>query len=186
MDDSRILALYRKRDEAAIAATDKQYGSYCRSIAFRILQNEEDAAECVSDAYWRVWNAIPPACPPCFRLFLGKVVRQSAIHRLEQRLADKRGGGQLPVILDELEACLPSAQTPDAVTDSMVIRDTLNRFLDTLSAKDKTVFLRRYWYMDSVAEIARALHTTDNHVYVLLHRTRQKLRTMLEKEGISL
>ena len=186
MDDQAIIELYNARNEDAVRATDEQYGRYCRATALRILHDSEDTEECVSEAYLRVWNAIPPASPADFKLFLGKIVRRVALHVCEKRIADKRGGGEYAVALDELHECLPSSATPDDVTDSLVIRQALDRFLDTLPLKEKTVFLRRYWYLDSVSDIAKRLHTTDNHIYVMLHRTRQKLRTILEKEGIAL
>ena len=186
MDDNNILELYNARDESAITATDEQYGRYCHCIAMSILQNEDDATECVNDAYLRMWNAIPPTCPPNLRLYLGKIVRNIAINRLEKCTADKRGGAQIPLILDELEYCIPSTQTTDALTDSLVIRRTLDMFLTTLPKKEKYIFLRRYWHLEPVQTIAAQLHTTENHVYVILHRTRKKLRVMLEKEGIAL
>ncbi len=186
MDDQAIIELYYERNEEAIAATDKQYGHYCRAIAMRILHNAEDTEECVSEAYLRIWNAVPPACPPNLKLFVGKIVRRIALHAYEKRTADKRGGGEYTTVLGELQECIPSTETPDGITDSLVIRHALNTILDTLPLKEKTVFLRRYWYLDSVSDIAKRIHTNDNHVYVILHRTRQKLRVILEKEGIAL
>ncbi len=186
MDDHAILELYNTRAESAIAVTAAQYGPYCHSIARQILQNDQDSEEIVSETYWRAWNAIPPACPPCLRLYLGKIVRHLAIHLLEKRHAEKRGGEQYRLVLDELAECIPSSESPDAVTDAILIRDTLNAFLDTLALAEKTAFIRRYWYMDSISDIAKRLHKTNNAVCVLLHRTRNKLRLTLEKEGIVL
>ena len=184
MDDQKIINLYNARNEDAIVATDKRYGRYCRAIALRILHNAEDTEECVSETYLRVWNAIPPTCPPSLKLFVGKITRRVALHICEKRNADKRGGGQYAAVLTELEECIPTNETPEVITESLVIRHTINRFLDTLPLREKTVFLRRYWYLDTVSDIAKQLHTTENNIYVILHRTRQQLRMMLEKEGV--
>ncbi len=184
MDDKTIISLFNQRNEDAIIATDKQYGHYCRSIALRILQNKNDAEECVNEAYMHIWEAIPPASPKNFRLFLGKIVRHIAIHIHEKQSAVKRGGGQYNLALNELLECLPTHETPETITDSIVIQDVLNRFLDTLTVNEKFIFLKRYWYLDSVSDIAKKAHTSQNNVYVILHRTRQKLRKLLEEEGI--
>ena len=184
MDDQYILELYNARSESAIAVTAAQYGRYCHSIAFQILQNTQDSEEVVSETFLRAWNAIPPACPSCLRLDLGKIARHVSLHLLEKRYADKRGGDSYHVALEELAECIPSSESPNTITDAMIIRDTLDTFLDTLPMDEKYTFIRRYWYMDSIESIAKHLHKTNNSVYVLLHRIREKLRKTLEKEGI--
>lgn len=183
MDDREILELYNVRSETAIAQTAEKYGAYCHAIAFHILQSAEDAEECVSDAYWNAWNSIPPKAPVCFRSFLGKLTRHVAFDRYRRSHADKRGAGQLPLALEELGDCVPVS---GGISDDWVIRDALNRFLVALPAKERRIFLRRYWYVDSAKDIAQTLGTSENSVNVTLYRTRQKLKKHFEKEGISL
>lgn len=184
MDDREIVALFEIRSENAIRQTAAQYGRYCHSIAFRILQNDQDAEECVSDTYLRVWNAIPPACPTNLQTFLGKITRNLALNRYEKRTADKRGGGQMPLVLEELAECLPDHdwETRCETTD---IREALNRFLQGLPKETRVIFVRRYWFMQSANEIALALGISPNRVNVTLHRTRRKLQTYLKQEGIT-
>jgi len=186
MNDQAILDMYNLRSETAITATQAQYGAYCHSIAFRILNNTQDSEECVNETFLRAWNAIPPACPENLKLFLGKITRRLAINLCNKRHAEKRSSSTYALVLDELAECIPSTETPDVVTDAIVIRDTLNAFLELLSPMDKTLFLQRYWHMTSITDLAQALHITENHVHVRLHRIRLKLRTTLEKEGVTL
>ncbi len=186
MEDHEIIELYNARSETAIAQTDAKYGAFCRSIAFHILRDAEDAAECVSDTYLAVWNAIPPRRPQCLRAFLGKITRNLSLNRLEKQNAQKRGGTQTNLVLEELSSCIPDKSGAETITEDMVIRETLNRFLKSLSETERWVFVRRYWYTDSVGEIAAKMNASENRVYVLLHRTRKKLKTMLEKEGVAI
>ena len=186
MEDREIIALYTARSEDAIAATDEQYGDYCRSIAMRILHNELDAEECVSDTWWHTWSVIPPQAPSCLRTFLGTITRRLSLDRYEKRMTQKRGAGEVPLLLDELADCIPTAENGDTQTEAIVIRDTLDRFLTQLPARERWLFLRRYWFADSVEELARTVHMRENAVCVTLHRTRRKLKTALEKEGIAL
>lgn len=185
MTDSDILALYNERDETAITHTAEVYGGYCRAIAMQILQDAADAEECINDTYLRAWNAIPPAAPENLRAYLGKITRHLAFDTYKKRTADKRGGGQLPLILDELSECLPSGDEPAYITDRLLMNDCLNQFLSGLSTAKRYMFLRRYWYADTVEEIAKAIHCSENSVYVTLSRLRKQLRVILEKEGMN-
>lgn len=185
MEDNRILKLYAERSERAIAETERKYGRYCYSIAVHILQSDEDAAECVNDTYLRAWNAIPPQHPRCLRTFLGKITRNLSLNRYEKQTAEKRGKGQIPLVLDELAECLPDTKG-EAVLESMVIRSTLNRFMKELPAETRRLFVQRYWYLCSVKEIAENNALTDNQVAVTLFRARCKLKLILEQEGIVL
>lgn len=185
MDDHRILKLYAERSEQAISETAEKYGRYCHSIAFHILQNEEDAGECVNDTYLRAWNAIPPKRPRCLRTFLGKITRNLSLNRYEKQTAEKRGNGQIPLILDELAECLPD-NADETFLESMVIRTVLNRFLKELPAETRRLFVQRYWYTYSVKEIAEDSKLTENQVAVMLFRARKKLKTTLEQEEIML
>lgn len=186
MDDEKIIELYWERSEKAVSETAKKYGKYCRYIAFNILQSDEDSEECVNDTYLKAWNAIPPRRPEKLRTFLGKITRNLSLNRYEKRYAEKRGHGQIPMLLDELEECIPDSRSTDNVIDDIALRDLLNRFLGSLTPKARKVFVRRYWYMCSVKEIAKEYHMSENDISVTLFRTREKLKTLLKKEGISL
>ena len=186
MDDKQIIALYWQRSEDAISETHEKYGRYCHHIAHCVLQNQEDADECVNDACLRAWNAIPPARPENLRTFLGKITRNLALNRYEAQCAEKRGGGQIPMVLEELQACLPGHSESEQVVDRIVLQQVLNRFLASLKTEHRKIFLRRYWYFHSVKEIARDLGITESKVTVTLCRTRQKLAELLKKEGVEL
>lgn len=184
MDDHDIIEAYFARSEEAIVKTADQYGDYCFAIAYRILCDEADASECVNDAYLRVWDSIPPQRPRSLRLFLGAIVRNLSLNMYERGHAQKRGGGQVKLALEELEGCLPSADMTQALTDDIVIRDCLKRFLQALPTKQRWVFMRRYWNMDTVRDIADAMGTSEDHVGVMLSRARKRLKEMLRKDGI--
>lgn len=186
MDDQQIIALYWQRSENAISETTQKYGRYCHTVAYNILQNEEDALECVNDGYLRAWNAIPPAQPNNLKTYLGKIVRNLALNRWETETAEKRGGGTVPQVLEELQTCIPSAIPGEQMLDSILLKDVLNRFLASLKPDARKIFVRRYWYMSSVKEIAREFGMTESKVTVTLCRTRQRLAQLLEKEGIIL
>ncbi len=186
MEDSQIIALYWNRSEEAISETAKKYGRYCHAIARNILNNDEDAEECVSDAYLRLWNAIPPMRPNRLPTYLGRIVRNLSLNKREKASAEKRGAGQIPLILGELEECIPDSSQEDTVTEAILIRDVLDRFLEALPPYARKIFVRRYWYMSSLKEIAAEYGISEGNAAVSLLRTRMKLRTVLEKEGIHL
>ena len=186
MDDSKIIELYMDRSEQAISETDRKYGRYCHYIAYNILHNDEDSEECVNDTYLRTWNSIPPKRPNKLQTFLGKITRNLSLNKYEKQSAEKRGSGQIPLILDELTECIPADRNSETLVEDMVIKETLDRFLENLSADARKIFVRRYWYMSSVKEIAEEYGLSESKVTVTLFRTRQKLKTVLEKEGIAL
>jgi len=186
MKDSELLALYTQRDETAITHTADIYGRYCYAVAHRILNNSDDAEECVNDTYLHAWNAIPPAAPTNLKAFLATITRHLAFDRYKARTADKRGGGDIPLILDELSECLSAGDEGDRVTDLLLLKDCLTRFLSGLPATKRWIFLRRYWYADPVKEIAKALHKSENEVSVTLSRLRSQLKALLKKEGVCL
>ena len=186
MEDSQIIALYWDRSEEAISETARKYGKYCLAIARNILQNDEDAEECVSDAYLRLWNAIPPMRPNRLQTYLGRIVRNLSLNKREKAAAEKRGAGQIPLILDELAECVPDDSREESVTESILIKDVLDRFLAALSPEARKIFVRRYWYMSSLKEIAEEYGISEGSAAVSLLRTRTKLRSVLEKEGIYL
>lgn len=183
MDDQKIVQLYWDRSEIAIKETDKKYGPYCYTIAYNILANNEDAQECVSDTYLAAWNNLPPRRPAILSTFLGKITRRLSIDCWRIRTANKRGGGEIPLALDELSECVSGGETPEQNLLRRQMALEFNRLLQTLPETERSVFLCRYWYLDSVASIAEHFGFTESKVSTMLHRTRKKLRTMLEKEG---
>ena len=185
MDDNGIIALYWARDEKALEETDCKYGGYCRSIAYNILQNREDSEECVNDTWLRAWNAMPPQRPNILSSFLGKITRNLSLDRYKLSHAAKRGGGQLPVALDELGDCVPNGQNVEEELALKELSRLLDRFLRDLPERDCCVFLRRYWYVDSTADIAKRYQMAEGSVKSCLYRTRQKLKTYLEKAGVA-
>lgn len=186
MDDSKIIELYMDRSEQAISETAKKYGRYCHYIAYTILRNDEDSEECVNDTYLRTWDSIPPKCPSKLQTFLGKITRNLSLNKWEKFSAEKRGAGQISLVLDELTECIPHEENVDHITEDMVIRDTINRFLDHLPSETRKIFVRRYWYMSPVKEIAHEYGLSESKVTVTLFRSREKLKYILEKEGIKL
>ena len=186
MDDSKIIELYMARSEQAISETSQKYGRYCHYIAYSILHNDEDSEECVNDAYLRAWNSIPPKRPKRLKAFLGRITRNLSLNKLEKLSAEKRGSGQASLILDELAECLPSEEDTVHIVDNVVIKDILDRFLGGLPAETRKIFVRRYWYMSPIKEIADEYGLSESKVTVTLFRTREKLKNVLEKEGITL
>ena len=183
MDDAKIIALYEARDEAAIAETQKKYDGYCHYIAERILPSREDAEECVNDAYHKAWNTIPPNNPEKLSVYLGMISRQTAINRYKAKNRDKRGGGRMEAVLDELTFCLHDKNEHDIV-DRIHLGNVLNAFLTDISKKNRVIFLRRYWYMDSIENISRVMGMTKSGVKMSLLRSRAKLKKYLKEEGI--
>ena len=182
--DQKIIDLYFARSEDAIAETDRQYGRYCKAVADSILHCPEDTEECVNDTYLHAWDSIPPARPFSLKAYLGKITRNLAIHRWEKASADKRGGGEIPLVLSELSECLSDGASAEDGLNESLLTDTLNRFLGSISKEQRIIFLRRYWYNASVAEIASERGITEGKIKTILHRLRAKLRAVLEKEGI--
>ncbi len=184
MDDQTIIDLYWGRSEEAISETAAKYGGYCYSIAYNILTNNEDAEESVNDTYWTAWKAMPPRRPSILATFLGKITRHLSIDRWRAKTRSKRGGGELTLALEELGECACEDQTIEKVMERKELAAIINRFLDDLPETERRIFLCRYWYMDSVSEIGNYYGFSDSKVWSILHRTRQKLRTLLQKEGL--
>lgn len=184
MSDEEIIALFCDRSERAISETDARYGRYCRSIAFQILGNREDAEECVSDAYLSAWNAIPPRRPAVLAAFLGRLTRQAAIDRWRTRSREKRGGGELPLALDELAEVVGGGKSPETAMLEKELVSGVNRFLDSLPPMERRIFLCRYWYLDSVSDIAEHTGYPAAKVATMLFRMRGKLKKQLMKEGL--
>ena len=183
MDDNHIIDLYWDRSEEAIAQTDKKYGRYCYSIAYNILTNQEDAEESVSDTYMAAWEAIPPRRPAVLSTFLGKITRHISIDRWRTRSAHKRGGGEIVLALEELEDCVADMQDVEEEYQRKELVKAYVKFLDVLPVTERRVFLCRYWYMESIGDIAAKFGFSQSKVKSMLHRTRGKLRKQLAEEG---
>lgn len=186
MDDKQIVDLYFERSETAISETARKYGKYCRYIAFNILHNNEDSEECVNDTYLRAWNSIPPHRPTALKTFLGKITRNLSLDKYDRLNAKKRNGGQMSLIFDEIQECLPASDNTENIIDEMALTDILNRFLSSLSLEQRKIFMRRYWYISPVKEIAAEYGISESKVKMSLLRSRNELKKMLEKEGISI
>lgn len=183
MDDKRIVGLFLERSEQAIEAVSRKYGKLCHHIARGIVASDDDAAECVNDAYLALWNTVPPERPESLRAYLTRLLRNIAYNRLDRQTADMRDS-RLTVSLQELQTILPDGMSLDAMLDAAVIRDTLNTFLRSLSKQDRFLFLRRYYYLDTCRQIARMTGMSESRVSTRLSRLRSKLKELLRKEGI--
>lgn len=185
MEDQQIVDLYFARSESAITETDRKYGRYCHSIAYNILEDHEDVKEIVNDTYLKAWNTIPPNRPDPLKPYVGMISRHLSLDRYEEYHTQKRGG-QVPLVLEELAECIPDNDSQEDIGESVALKDALARFIRSLPDKTQRIFLRRYWYASSVAEIAEEYGMRENSVNVLLHRTRKKLKDHLQKEGFDL
>ena len=181
MDDHQILMYFFNRDEAALTHTEAKYGKLCHSVAMNILGNREDSEECVNDTYLQAWNAIPPERPTLLGAYLCRITRNLAINRYRADRREKRGGGQTEAVLDELLECVADSSAP--LADQVALREALNGFLRTLPEPARTVFIQRYWYVRPVADIAAELGMSESRIKMILHRTRNRLRDHLDKEG---
>lgn len=186
MEERQIIDLYWARSEAAISETAKKYGKFCHSIAFNILSNREDSEECVNDTYLHAWNAIPPRRPSKLSAFLGRITRNLALKKYESDTAAKRGGGQVPLALEELAECIPAPNSVEQQVDDRVLADAFNVFLACLPPETRRIFMQRYWNLSSVKEIAAVCGISESKVKMSLMRTRGKLKDFLEQEGIAL
>lgn len=184
MSDREIIALYFARAECAIEETDRIYGRYCRNISFEILRDIQDSEEIVNDTYLKTWNSIPPKDPPSLKNFLGRIVRGLSINRLEYNNAQKRGGGQLDAVLSELEGCIPSYD--EQYEDGEQIRQIIDSFLRSLSPEKRRIFIRRYWYMSPLSDIADDMGVSDGKIKMILMRLRRELKKQLEEKGVTI
>lgn len=186
MEDNDILDLYWQRDPCAIQETSGKYGSFLWNIAWNILHIHGDTEECVNDTYLRAWNAIPPARPAAFRAWLGQVVRNLSLDRWKQSRAQRRGNGETELLLGELDDCVPDGRQIDAALEEHALAELISHFLKKQPAQQRLMFLRRYWYGDSIADIAARFGYSPAKVKSALFRTRKALRNALEREGVLL
>ncbi len=183
MTDTEIINLFFERSEQAIEELDKKHGSAVASVARNILGNAQDTEECVNDTYLGAWNAIPPHRPSPLRTFVCKIARNLAAKKYHANTAVKRNS-QYDLALEELAECIPDRSTVEDTVAAKELAETINRILDTLSYEDKFVFMRRYWYADSLSEIAAMAGMSYQSAAVRLHRVKGKLKKELLKEGV--
>ena len=186
LSDETIVALYWSRSETAISETEVKYGSYCRSIARNILSDREDTEECVNDTYLDAWNCMPPHKPTVLSTFLGKITRRISIDRWRSRTAEKRGSGEVVLALDELSECVPSSTSVEEMIEAAELEKVIDAFVMNLPIMKRRVFICRYWYLDSINEICQQFGFSQGKVKMMLYRTRTKLQSYLEKEGVIL
>lgn len=183
MDDSKIIELFFLRSEQAVIELSSKYGEICIKIAFNILNNLEDAEECVNDTYMGTWNSIPPQKPIPLSTYVCKIARNIALKRYRYNTAKKRNSFY-DISLSELEDCIPSAAQNTVSSTEEDLTEIIEHFLDSLDKKSRIMFVKRYWYAESIAAIATEFDMTENHVAVRLLRTRNKMKTYLEKKGV--
>ncbi|MCL2198389.1 MAG: RNA polymerase sigma factor [Defluviitaleaceae bacterium] len=187
MEDMQILDMYFSREEAALDETKQKYGKRMFVVSNNILHSTEDADENVNDTLLKSWNVIPPSRPVMFGAFLAKIARNLSLNKWEAKKAAKRGGGEVSIMLGELEECLPSPKsTPEEAHEALIVTDTINIFLSTLEKPARVVFVLRYFHSESIGAISTRFKTSESKIKSLLFRTRKKLRTHLEKEGITI
>ena len=184
MQDAEIIALFQKRDERAVIETAAQYGAVCMRVAMRILNNQQDAEECVNDALLRLWNTVPPEHPAHFQGYLLTLVRYTALDRVDFVNRKKRGGGRIARALDELDNDLCSEENVERSVEQTVLSEAIRRFLESLPSDQRDMLMKRYWFLENAHEIATDMHLTESKVRVTLMRLRQRLRAFLEKEEL--
>lgn len=185
MQDSKIIDLFFERSEQAITELSDKYEKLCKKISINILGNEEDALECINDSYLGIWNTIPPEKPDNLKYYLCRIVRNNALKRFHANTAKKRNSFY-DVALQELEECLPDENTLEKELMSEEISCLLSIFLESQSKINRIIFVRRYYFSDSIPEISQRVKLTENNVSVRLNRMRKSLKNHLEKEGIKI
>lgn len=186
MEDREIIELYFAREEQALEETERKYGAFCFSLADAILKNAEDSNEVLSDTWLRAWNAIPPLVPDSLKLYLGKITRNLAFNTYRSRSAEKRGGGQIALVLDELAGCIPAAGSLSDNLEAQELAKEIQKFLQTQTKRDRGIFVSRYFSAEDYGMIAGKYGLTQGNVRRILSRMRSKLKKHLEGEGYEL
>ena len=186
MSELEILELFAARNEEAIKRCEKGYGAYCRTIAYRILQDEGEAAECVNDTWFQAWQAIPPAHPQNLGAYLAKITRNLSLNRYRSAHRKKRGADRVSVSLEELAECVPSGETLEQTVEKGRLGKIISGFLRELPKEERVMFVRRYFYMDSVAEVALFLECSESRVKTTMFRCRKRLQEVLIREEVSI
>ncbi len=185
LDDSQIIELFYERSEQAIIELSKKYGAVCTKVANNILNDTRDTEECVNDAYLGAWNTIPPQKPHPLLSYICRIVRNLAVNKYHANTAAKRNS-VYDVALDELENCFPASNCVEDEFHAGEVAHVVDDFLAALDKENRILFVRRYWYADSIVDLAELFHTSNHNISVRLSRTREKLRKHLIKEGVSL
>lgn len=185
MEDQGIIRLYFNRDQEAIRQTDRKYGRQCRRTARNILAIPEDAEECVNDTWLRAWNAMPPQRPGVLSAFFGKLTRNLSLDRWRRLKAAKRGGSQVEIALHELEDCLPDRRRPDENLEAGETAALISAFLRRQSETDRALFVRRYFHLEPLNELADRFGMSVGQIKSKLHRMRGRLKLELEREGVA-
>lgn len=184
LSDDEIITLFFERNEKALSAVSRKYENYCGAVVHSIIKNPQDAEECLNDTWLKTWESIPPARPKNLGGFLAKIAKNISLNRYEHSHAKKRGGGELPLVLDELSECVADKNDVEKTFEQKLLTDAVNDFLRTLPRDKRDVFVLRYWYCLSVAEIAEKTGLSRGGVSVSLTRSRRKLAAYLKKEGL--
>ena len=182
--EKRIIALYQARNEAAIELTDIQYGSFSRSLSFRILRSHEDAEECVNDSYMKLWETIPPTIPQSLKAYLGRIVRNISLTLFRRKTAEKRNEGA-NVLFSELEDCIPAENNVETAVEHLQLVQLIEQWLRNEKEENRDLFVLRYWYGESVDELAARFRLSGARVTDRLYRMRSRLKAYLEGEGVS-
>lgn len=185
MDDHTIIELFFERSEQAIVELSKKYGAVCNSVAYNILNNRLDSEECVNDAYLAVWHAIPPQRPNPLLSYVCRIVRNLALKKYHANTALKRNS-IYDVCLDEIAHCFPSPSSVEEEIDALEVAKMIDQYLETLDQQSRIMFIRRYWYSDSIEDLANLFHMSKHNVSVHLYRIRKNLKKYLIQEGASL
>lgn len=185
MEDSQIVNLFFERSEQALTELSEKYEKICKRISVNILGNEEDAQECINDSYLGVWNTVPPERPDNLKYYLCRIVRNNAIKRYHTNTALKRNSCY-DVALQELEECLPDKNSIEKALSSAEITKLIDLFLEGQKKENRIIFVRRYFYGDSIFEIAEKMKMSENNISVRLNRMRKSLKNHLEEEGIKI
>lgn len=183
MEDRQIVMLYWERDPQAIELSRQKYGAYCFSVAHNLLASREDAEECVNDTWLHAWNGMPPNRPGILRMFLAKITRCVSFNRFKANNTQKRGGGQLPLVLEELAECIADESRVEDAVIAAELGESVRQFVRSLPEREGDIFVRRYFFTESITEIAQSYGITVNYTMVMLSRTRKKLKNHLMKEG---
>ncbi len=186
MEDRDIIQLYWQRKEEAIAATAEKYGSFCHSISYRILGSHQDAEECVNDAWLGAWRSIPPQRPDPLSTYLGKIVRNLSLNRFKRYSTQKRGKGQTLLVLSELDDCIPDENGLEQMVERHILAEAIQRFLQAQPEQKRSIFIRRYWHLYPIREIAAVFGFSESKIASILLRMRRELKKHLQKEGIGL
>ena len=184
MNDAGIIDLYWQRSERAIPETENAYGPYCHTVAYNLLRNADDAEESVNDTWLAAWNAMPPERPSALRAWLGRITRNLSLDRWKAGRTQSRGAG-METLLGELDECIPDHRGPEQAAEERVLAECVSAFLRGQTTDNRYIFLRRYWYGEDIAAIAKRLDCGESRVKSALFRTRKALRAFLEKEGIT-